>query len=133
MLEDNDGNPIYADPRNILKSVLNRFDELGLRPVIAPEMEFYLIDNQLTKHGHPQMPLIPGTNRRFKEVQLLNLNVMDDFEDFFDLVDKSAKSLGIPSETAIAECAPGQFEINLLHHDDPLLMADQAFLMKRSI
>jgi len=39
-MEDNDGNPIYADPRNILKSVLNRFDELGLRPVIAPEMEF---------------------------------------------------------------------------------------------
>ena len=132
-MEDNDGNAIYADSRNVLKNVLSRFDDLGLRPVIAPEIEFYLIDKQLTKHGHPQMPLIPGTNRRYREVQLLNLNVMDDFEDFFDLVDKSAKSLAIPSETAIAECAPGQFEINLLHHDDPLLMADQAFLMKRSI
>ena len=41
--------------------------------------------------------------------------------------------LGIPAETAIKECAPGQFEINLLHHDDALLMADQAFLMKRLI
>ena len=79
------------------------------------------------------MPIIPGTNRRYEDVQLLNLNEMDDFESFFALVEKSAHSLGIPAETAIKECAPGQFEINLLHHDDALLMADQAFLMKRLI
>jgi glutamine synthetase len=58
---------------------------------------------------------------------------MDDFEGFFTLVEKSAHSLGIPAETAIKECAPGQFEINLLHHDDALLMADQTFLLKRLI
>ena len=132
-MEDGNGDAIYADPRNILNSILNRFKNLGLRPVIAPEMEFYLIDKQLQKNGHPQMPLIPGTNRRYEEVQLLNLSEMDDFEEFFELVEKSAISLGIPAETAIKECAPGQFEINLLHHDDALLMADQAFLMKRLI
>ena len=132
-MEDGDGKAIYADSRNILSSVLSRYSELGLSPVIAPEMEFYLIDKKLQKNGHPQMPLIPGTNRRYEEVQLLNLSEMDDFEGFFDLVEKSALALGIPAETAIKECAPGQFEINLLHHDDALLMADQAFLMKRSI
>ena len=132
-MEDGNGDAIYADPRNVLNSILNRFKNLGLRPVIAPEMEFYLIDKQLQKNGHPQMPLIPGTNRRYEEVQLLNLSEMDDFEEFFELVEKSAISLGIPAETAIKECAPGQFEINLLHHDDALLMADQAFLMKRLI
>tara|TARA_B110001452_G_scaffold183020_1_gene153744 strand:- start:1101 stop:2459 length:1359 start_codon:yes stop_codon:yes gene_type:complete len=132
-MEDGNGDAIYADPRNVLNSILSRFKNLGLRPVIAPEMEFYLIDKQLQKNGHPQMPLIPGTNRRYEEVQLLNLSEMDDFEEFFELVEKSAISLGIPAETAIKECAPGQFEINLLHHDDALLMADQAFLMKRLI
>ena len=132
-MEDENGNAIYADPRHILNSVLKRFEELELKPVIAPEMEFYLIDQKLQKNGHPQMPLIPGTNRRYEEVQLLNLREMEDFEGFFDLVEKSALALGIPAETAIKECAPGQFEINLLHHDDALLMADQAFLMKRSI
>jgi glutamine synthetase len=132
-MEDGDGEPIYADPRYILSSVLDRFNKLNLKPVIAPEMEFYLVDKQLQKNGHPQMPLIPGTNRRYEDVQLLNLNEMDDFEGFFDMVEKSAHSLGIPSETAIKECAPGQFEINLLHHDDALLMADQTFLMKRLI
>ena len=130
---DGDGEPIYADPRHILSSVLDRFNKLNLKPVIAPEMEFYLVDKQLQKNGHPQMPLIPGTHRRYEDVQLLNLNEMDDFEGFFDMVEKSAHSLGIPSETAIKECAPGQFEINLLHHDDALLMADQTFLMKRLI
>ena len=132
-MEDGNGDAIYADPRNVLNSILSRFKNLGLKPVIAPEMEFYLIDKQLQKNGHPQMPLIPGTNRRYEEVQLLNLSEMDDFEEFFELVEKSAISLGIPAETAIKECAPGQFEINLLHHDDALLMADQAFLMKRLI
>ena len=132
-MEDGDGEPIYADPRHILSSVLDRFNKLNLKPVIAPEMEFYLIDKQLQKNGHPQMPLIPGTQRRYEEVQLLNLSEMDDFEGFFALVEKSAHSLGIPAETAIKECAPGQFEINLLHHDDALLMADQTFLMKRII
>ena len=132
-MEDGNGDAIYADPRNVLNSILSRFKNHGLRPVIAPEMEFYLIDKQLQKNGHPQMPLIPGTNRRYEEVQLLNLSEMDDFEEFFELVEKSAISLGIPAETAIKECAPGQFEINLLHHDDALLMADQAFLMKRLI
>jgi len=132
-MEDGDGKPIYADPRHILSSVLDRFNKLNLKPVIAPEMEFYLVDKQLQKNGHPQMPLIPGTQRRYEEVQLLNLSEMDDFEGFFALVEKSAHSLGIPAETAIKECAPGQFEINLLHHDDALLMADQTFLMKRLI
>ena len=85
-MEDGDGKAIYADSRNILSSVLSRYSELGLSPVIAPEMEFYLIDKKLQKNGHPQMPLIPGTNRRYEEVQLLNLSEMDDFEGFFDLV-----------------------------------------------
>ena len=132
-MEDGNGEPIYADPRHILSSVLDRYNKLNLKPVIAPEMEFYLIDKQLQKNGHPQMPLIPGTQRRYEDVQLLNLSEMDDFEGFFALVEKSAHSLGIPAETAIKECAPGQFEINLLHHDDALLMADQTFLMKRLI
>ena len=132
-MEGGDGEPIYADPRHILSSVLYRFNKLNLKPVIAPEMEFYLVDKQLQKNGHPQMPLIPGTHRRYEDVQLLNLSEMDDFEGFFALVEKSAHSLGIPAETAIKECAPGQFEINLLHHDDALLMADQTFLMKRLI
>mgnify|MGYP002630604563 FL=1 len=132
-MENGDGEAIYADPRQILSSVLERFQKLNLKPVIAPEMEFYLVDKKLQKNGHPQMPIIPGTNRRYEDVQLLNLNEMDDFESFFALVEKSSHSLGIPSETAIKECAPGQFEINLLHHDDALLMADQAFLMKRLI
>jgi len=67
-MEDGDGNPIYADPRHILSTVLKSFEALELKPVIAPEMEFYLIDQKLQKNGHPQMPLIPGTNRRYEEV-----------------------------------------------------------------
>ena len=112
-MEDSNGKPIFADSRHILNSVIKKFNQLGLKPVIAPELEFYLIDKHLLRNGHPQRPLIPGTEKRYQEVQLLDLIEMDDFEDFFALVEKSAHSLGIPAETAIKECAPGQFEINL--------------------
>jgi glutamine synthetase len=132
-MEDYLGEPIFADPRHILQGVLNKYSELGLTPVMAPELEFNLIDNELLPNGHPQMPIKPGTNQRYRDVQLLDLDEMEDFEEFFTLVERSANTLNIPSETAIKECAPGQFEINLLHHEDVLLMADQAFLLKRLI
>ena len=132
-MEDCNGEPIFADPRHVLQSVIDKFNALDLYPVIAPEMEFYLIDKELTEHGHPQFPFIPGTNRRYENVELLNLAEMGDFDDFFTLVESSAHSLGIPAETAIKECSPSQFEINLLHHNNPLLMADQTFLLKRLI
>jgi glutamine synthetase len=132
-MEDSNGEPIFADSRHLLANVLNKFTDLGLKPVIAPELEFNLIDTNLLPNGHPQMPIKPGTNKRYTDVQLLDLDEMQDFEGFFTLVERSAKTLNIPSETAIKECAPGQFEINLLHHDNALLMADQVFLLKRLV
>ena len=39
-MEDSNGKPIFADSRHILSSVIKKFSQLGLKPVIAPEMEF---------------------------------------------------------------------------------------------
>ncbi|MFO6372703.1 glutamine synthetase, partial [Pseudomonas aeruginosa] len=36
------GNPIELSPRNILKRVLKMYADKGWRPIVAPEMEFYL-------------------------------------------------------------------------------------------
>ena len=39
----------------------------------------------------------------------------------------------MPADVATIEYAPGQFEINLNHTDDPVAACDHAFLMKRAI
>ena len=46
--------PSLVDPRNVAAHTLARFAELGLRPVVAFELEFYLVDPErleLTEDG----------------------------------------------------------------------------------
>ncbi len=128
-----DGKPFFADPRHVLQRVVDRFKTDKLQPVIALELEFYLLDQQSTPNGHPQFALLPGSPNRYSNTQILDIIELQDFEDVFVSINQACKLQNIPIETAIKEEAPGQFEINLLHHGDPLLVADQTFLLKRII
>ncbi len=132
-MKDQDGSPFYADPRQVLKRVLDRYTEDGLRPVIALELEFYLVDQKLLPNGHPQAPQVPGSPQRYSDTQLLSVVEMQDFEAVFSAIDVACKALNIPAETVLKENSPGQFELNLHHQCDAVLAADQAFLLKRAI
>jgi len=132
-MNDQDGSPFYADPRRVLERVLQRFTDDKLRPVIALELEFYLVDRALLPNGHPQFPEIPGSTERYSETQLLNLLEMQDFDAVFASIDAACKQQGIPAETVLKENSPGQFELNLIHNTDALVATDQAFLLKRLI
>ena len=132
-MNDQDGSPFYADPRQVLKRVLRRFEKDKLQPVIALELEFYLIDRNLLPNGHPKTPVIPGSPHRYSDTQLLSLIEMQDFEAVFSAIDTACKALNIPAETVLKENSPGQFELNLYHQSDALLAADHAFLLKRLI
>lgn len=132
-MNDVDGSPFYADPRHILSRVLRRFSEIDLTPVIALELEFYLIDQKLQPNGSPQLATPPGSQQRYSETQILDIIELQDFEDVLVSIDEACKEQNIPVESAIKEESPGQFEINLLHHADALLAADQTFLLKRII
>ncbi|MFG1489663.1 glutamine synthetase, partial [Oceanospirillum sp. HFRX-1_2] len=46
MMFDPDGNPFDADPRQILLNIVGRFKAMGLTPVMATELEFYLLDGK---------------------------------------------------------------------------------------
>ena len=61
---------------------------------------------------------------------LLSLN---DFGPFIDAVASACKAQGIPADTAVAEYAPGQFEINLKHRADAVAACDDALLLRRVI
>lgn len=132
-MEERDGSPFFADPRQLLRRQLTQLRDQGLTPVVALELEFYLVDRRRDDSGLARPPLSPGTGERATQSQLYSINELDDYADFLDEIQQAARAQGLPLDTALKECAPGQFEINLLHSDDALFAADSAVLLKRLI
>ncbi|MFM9271939.1 glutamine synthetase family protein [Halomonas elongata] len=128
-----DGTPFFADPRQVLDRVLERFRCAGLTPVVAVELEFYLVDRQRDDLGMIQPPLSPSSGERATQSQLYSINELDEYADFLEAIHSAAATQELPLDTALKECAPGQFEINLIHSDDALAACDSAVLLKRLI
>ncbi len=128
-----DGTPWFADPQQVLRSVLQRFGELGLRPQIAVELEFYLIDRQRGKNGAPQPPVSPVSGEREGSTQVYGINELDDYRDLFEDIARAAEVQSLPVETAVAEYAPGQYEVNLVYQADVAGACHHAILLKRLI
>lgn len=122
------GEPCQFAPRTILKEVLARYERHGLRPVVAPEIEFYLT----APNDDPTQPLrAPAMRGGRSEVgqSAFSLNTLNEHAAFWDEFRMTLDVLGIRADTWIHEVGLTQFEINLLH-DDPIVVADQAFLFK---
>ena len=132
-MEDGDGGWFEAHPRRVLQRVLSRFAALGLTPVLAVELEFYLFDRLADADGRPQPVLDPASGRRNDSTQVYSIDDLDQNADFIDAVARACRAQRIPADTAVAEYAPGQFEINLGHRADALAACDDAVLLKRVI
>jgi glutamine synthetase len=113
--------------------VLDRFRELGIRPVVAVELEFYLIDGALNAQGLPQPPPSPLTGRREHRTQINSMIDLDAYSKVLADIDATCLAQKVPSTTALAEYGPGQFEVNLAHCADALLCCDQAVRFKRLV
>ena len=128
-----DGKPFFADPQQVLLKVLEKFEELKLRPQVAVELEFYLIDQQRTPEGAPQPPLSPVTGEREHTTQVYGMNELDDYREMFEEISDAAAIQDVPAEACVAEYAPGQYEVNLHYVPDALLACHHAILLKRII
>jgi len=126
-----EGDPYPYEPRNILARVAARFAELELTPVVAMELEFYLIDSERAEGGVPQPPISPLTGVRDTGTQVYGMAEVAAFDALLDEVSKACAAQDIPVGATTAEYAPGQYEINLHHIDDPLLAVDHAVMFKR--
>lgn len=124
--------PFFADPRYVLQRIVKRFSELGLKPVSAFELEFYLIDQENIT-GRPQPPRSPMSGKRPNSVQVYSMDDLDEYAEFLQDVIEAAHEQGIPADAIVAESAPGQFEVNLHHVDDPVIACDYNVLLKRVI
>lgn len=130
---EEDGSRTMDDPRHVLSSVIERFDELDLKPVVACELEFYLIDRERLPDGAPQAPLMPRSNKRMSGTQVYSIAEIAEFSDFLRDIAEACAEQGIPAGPASMEYAAGQMEVNLNHTDDPLAACDHSALMQRVI
>lgn len=126
-----DGSLVAKSPRAVLRNVLAKFEARGWVPVVAPEVEFYL----LSPHSDPQAELKPPEGRlgRTESVrQPYSIDTMNDFEPFILDAYNYCEVQGIQVDTLSQEIGPAQLEINF-KHGNALDLADQVFLFKRTL
>jgi len=126
-----DGSPVEASPRGVLRSILGKYEAQGWVPVVAPEVEFYL----LNAHSDPNAEAEPPQGRLGRTEgarQPYGIDMMNDFEPFINDLYKYCEDQGIRIDTLSQEMGPAQFEINFLH-GNPIELADQVFLFKRTV
>jgi glutamine synthetase len=126
-----DGVAVDLSPRQVLKRILARYAERGWTPVIAPEMEFYLVQVE-PDEDIPLKPPIGRTKRTEAGMQSFSIDSVNEYDDIFDVMYDWCEAQGIQLDTLIHEMGTAQMEINL-DHGEPLALADQVFLFKRTI
>ena len=126
-----DGTPVATSPRGVLRNVLGKYESQGWVPVVAPEVEFYL----LSAHSDPNVEAEPPEGRLgWKEGarQPYSIDTMNDFDPFINDLYAYCEAQGIRIDTLSQEMGPAQFEINFLH-GNAVDLADQVFLFKRTV
>jgi len=117
--------------RNVLKRVLALYEAEGWKPIIAPEVEFYLVQKNVDPDYELEPP-IGRSGRREAGRQSYSIDAANEFdpiiEDMYDFCE--AQELDV--DTLIHEAGLAQMEINFLH-GDALDLADQVFVFKRTM
>ncbi|MGB4813032.1 MAG: glutamine synthetase family protein [Methylophilaceae bacterium] len=126
-----DGTPVSLSPRAVLRRVIELYTQRGWKPVVAPEMEFYLVARQQNPH-EPLQPPIGRTGKPEAGRQSYSIDAVNDFDPFFMELSKFCDVHRLGVETLIHEAGAGQMEINFTH-GDPLELADRVFLFKRTV
>ncbi|MBI1205907.1 MAG: glutamine synthetase [Azospirillum sp.] len=125
-----DGSPVDISPRHVLRRVLELYERRGWRPVVAPELEFFLV--QVNKD--PDYPLVPPVGRSGRTEsgrQAFGIDAVNEFDPIFEDVYDYCEAQNIDIDTLTHEAGAAQIEINF-NHGDGLELADQAFLFKRT-
>ncbi|UWR12594.1 glutamine synthetase family protein [Sulfitobacter mediterraneus] len=128
---DRDDQPVPFSPRNVLKRVVQLYRDKGWEPVVAPEMEFFLVARNLDP-AHEIEPMIGRSGRPAAARQAYSMTAVDEFGPVIDDIYDFAEAQGFEIDGITQEGGAGQLEINLLH-GDPVKLADEVFYFKRLI
>ena len=121
-----------ADPRHALVRVIERLQADGYQPVMAVELEFYLLDRARDAQGRPQ-PAVQMNGVRPGSPQVYGVYELEQLQPFLDDLYAACEVQGLPVRTAISEYAPGQLELTLLHRVDALQAIDEGIRYKRLV
>ncbi len=117
--------------RGVLRRVLNAYEAEGLRPVLAPEVEFYLVSKNLDPDNELTPPV--GRSGRAETSRMsYSIDAVAEFEEFVEDMYDFAEAQDLCVDTLIHENGAAQMEINFLH-GDPMALADQVFCFKRTV
>jgi glutamine synthetase len=125
-----DGRPVPMSPRHVLRRVLDLYAARGWRPVVAPELEFFLVEPN-TDADYPLKPPVGRSGRPETGRQAYSIAAVNEFDPLFDDIYAFCEAQDLDIDTLIHEAGAAQMEINL-NHGDALDLADQAFLFKRT-
>ncbi|MEC7257404.1 MAG: glutamine synthetase family protein [Pseudomonadota bacterium] len=128
---DRDGDPIPCSPRNVLKRVVQLYKDQGWKPVVAPEMEFFLVARNLDPAKEIE-PMMGRSGRPAAARQAYSMTAVDEFGPVIDDIYDFAEAQGFEIDGITQEGGAGQLEINL-RHGDPVKLADEVFYFKRLI
>ncbi len=121
-----------ADPRHVLVNTIDRLKADGYHPVMAVELEFYLLDQQRDANGRPQ-PALQANGVRPQAPQVYGIYELEQLQPFLDDLYAACEAQGLPVRTAISEYAPGQLELTLEHRFDALQAIDEGVRYKRLV
>jgi len=125
-----DDTPVDFSSRYILKKIVAEYEKHGWRPVVAPELEFYLV----SVNTDPDIPLQPPVGRSGRQEtgrQAYGIDAVNEFDPIFEDVYEYCDEQDIDIDTLSHESGAAQIEVNF-NHGDPVEAADQAFLFKRT-
>ncbi|MEX8517069.1 MAG: glutamine synthetase family protein [Leptothrix sp. (in: b-proteobacteria)] len=128
---DKEGRIVPFAPRSVLRRVCELYDAEGWNPVVAPELEFYLV----ARNTDPDMPLKPPIGRSGRAEtsrQAYSIDAVNEFDPLFEDVYDYCNKMELNVDTLIHEVGAGQMEINFFH-DHPLGLADEVFFFKRTV
>jgi glutamine synthetase len=126
-----DGTPVPFAPRNVLRRVVSLYEARGWRPVVAPEMEFYLVAPN-TDPAREIEPPMGRSGRRAAARQAYSMSAVDEYGPVIDDIYDFAEAQGLEIDGILQEGGAGQLELNL-RHGDPVRLADEIFYFKRLI
>ncbi|MFN9279949.1 MAG: glutamine synthetase family protein [Betaproteobacteria bacterium] len=128
---DRDGQLVPFAPRSVLRRVCDLYAGRGWQPIVAPELEFYLV----ARNTDPDVPLKPPVGRSGRSEtsrQAYSIDAVNEFDPLFEDVYAYCEKMELNVDTLIHELGAGQMEINFFH-DHPLGLADEVFFFKRTV
>ncbi|TCM75043.1 glutamine synthetase family protein [Rhodovulum steppense] len=130
-ISDQAGNPVSIAPRNVLKRIVGLYNARGWKPIVAPEMEFFLVARNVNPAEPVEAP-IGRSGRKAAARQAYSMSAVDEYGPVIDDIYDFAEAQGLEIDGILQEGGAGQVELNL-RHGDPVRLADEIFFFKRLI